>query len=212
MRRCVGGLAARAVRRRCSSLAALGLAALVWEVYKAIGPGAGRRRLRLADHPEDQRPRDAARVGDARRVRSTRRSAAATRRCGSVLLGYSWFTLRMSLAGLALGAAIGVGAGRGDGAVPHRRTRPASVRRDLADDSADRARSAGDGDPRLARPAAVDLGRGARRVPLVLPGDRVDAARPAVGAGGVTRADGQLRRRMVDHAASSCGSRPRSRT
>jgi NitT/TauT family transport system permease protein len=103
-----GGLAERAVRRTALFLAALGLAAIAWEVYKAIGPEQGgdifgwriipKTNDRVMPHVWEM----LAEFGDPA-------IGSGDQKVWSVLLGYSWYTLRMALAGLAFGTAIGVG-------------------------------------------------------------------------------------------------------
>jgi NitT/TauT family transport system permease protein len=103
-----GGLAERAVRRTALFLAALGLAAITWEVYKAIGPEQGgdifgwriipKTNDRVMPHVWEM----LAEFGDPA-------IGSGDQKVWSVLLGYSWYTLRMALAGLAFGTAIGVG-------------------------------------------------------------------------------------------------------
>ena len=103
-----GGLAERAIRRTLLLLAALGLAAVVWEVYKAIGPEQGgdifgwriipKTNDRVMPHVWEM----LAEFGDPA-------IGSGDRKVWSVLLGYSWYTLRMALAGLAFGTTVGVG-------------------------------------------------------------------------------------------------------
>ena len=103
-----GGLAERAVRRTALFVAALGLAAVAWEVYKAVGPEQGgdvfgwriipKTNDRVMPHVWEM----LAEFGDPA-------IGSGDQKVWSVLLGYSWFTLRMALAGLAFGTTIGVG-------------------------------------------------------------------------------------------------------
>ena len=89
-------------------VAALGLAAIVWEVYKAIGPEQGgdifgwriipKTNDRVMPHVWQM----FAEFGDPA-------IGSGDQRVWRVLLGYSWFTFRMALAGLVVGTAIGVG-------------------------------------------------------------------------------------------------------
>ena len=107
MRRCVAGWPHARLRRTLFLLAALGLAALVWEVYKAIGPEQGgdifgwriipKTNDRVMPHVWEM----LAEFGDPA-------IGSGDQKVWRVLLGYSWFTLRMSIAGFALGTAIGV--------------------------------------------------------------------------------------------------------
>ena len=171
-----GGLAERAARRTVLFVAALGLAAVAWEFYKAIGPEQGgdifgwriipKTNDRVMPHVWEM----LAEFGDPA-------IGSGDQKVWSVLLGYSWFTFRMALAGLVVGTTIGIGL-----AVFMARLRVverglAAVPGDLADDSAHCARSAGHGHPGHPRSSAVDIGGRARSVPLVLPDHRVDAAR-----------------------------------
>ena len=103
-----GGLAERALRRTALLLAALGLAAVAWEFYKAIGPEQGgdifgwriipKTNDRVMPHVWQM----FAEFGDPA-------IGSGDQKVWSVLLGYSWYTLRMAIAGLALGATVGVG-------------------------------------------------------------------------------------------------------
>ncbi len=88
----------RAVRRTALLLAALGLAAIAWEVYKAIGPEQGgdvfgwriipKTNDRVMPHVWEM----LAEFGDPA-------IGSGDQKVWSVLLGYSWYTLRMALAG-----------------------------------------------------------------------------------------------------------------
>jgi NitT/TauT family transport system permease protein len=103
-----GGLAARALRRTALLLAALGLAAVAWEVYKAIGPEQGGDIFGWRIIPKTN-DRVMPHVWEMFAEFGRPAIGSGDQQVWSVLLGYSWFTLRMALAGLALGAAIGVG-------------------------------------------------------------------------------------------------------
>jgi len=103
-----GGLVERAARRTVLFVAALGLAAVAWELYKAIGPEQGgdifgwriipKTNDRVMPHVWEM----LAEFGDPA-------IGSGDQKVWSVLLGYSWFTFRMALAGLVVGTAIGVG-------------------------------------------------------------------------------------------------------
>ena len=73
---------ARGLRRAGLFVVALLCVAALWELYKAVGPGGGRRDPRLAADPAHQRPGDAAHVGDVASGCSIPRCAAGTRRSG----------------------------------------------------------------------------------------------------------------------------------
>ncbi len=102
------GLAERALRRTALLLAALGLAAVAWEVYKAIGPEQGGDIFGWRIIPKTN-DRVMPHVWEMFAEFGRPAIGSGDQQVWSVLLGYSWFTLRMAFAGLALGAAIGVG-------------------------------------------------------------------------------------------------------
>ncbi|MDG1264957.1 MAG: ABC transporter permease subunit [Ilumatobacter sp.] len=101
------GLAERALRRTALLLAALGLAAVAWEVYKAIGPEQGGDIFGWRIIPKTN-DRVMPHVWEMFAEFGRPAIGSGDQQVWSVLLGYSWFTLRMAFAGLALGAAIGV--------------------------------------------------------------------------------------------------------
>jgi NitT/TauT family transport system permease protein len=103
-----GGLAERAVRRTALLLAALGLAAIAWEAYKAIGPEQGGQVFGWRIIPKTN-DRVMPHVWEMLAEFGDPAIGSGGRKVWSVLLGYSWYTLRMALAGLAFGTAIGVG-------------------------------------------------------------------------------------------------------
>lgn len=103
-----GGLAARAIRRTALLLAALGLAALTWEVYKAIGPEQGGDVFGWRIIPKTN-DRVMPHVWEMLAEFGRPAIGSGDQKVWSVLLGYSWYTLRMALAGLAIGTTIGVG-------------------------------------------------------------------------------------------------------
>ena len=93
---------------------ALLLVAVLWELYKWVGPEeAG---LRVDGPSPDQRPGDAARLGDALALRAARRRGSSEPILLVVLSG-AWFSLRLALAGFAIGTGVGL-PGRPDAAVP----------------------------------------------------------------------------------------------
>ena len=124
------------------------------------------------------------------------------------ILGYSWYTFRMALVGLLLGGIFGVALAvvmarfkvieRGllpyviaSQTVPLIALAPqvGCVRRQLG-------------------PAEVDVGVVARRLPRLLPDRRRHPQGPEFGAGRLARADGQLRRELVEHAREAASSPP----
>ena len=76
----------------------------------------------------------------SRYARPERRGATGS--IALVVLSGAWFTFRLAFTGFVIGASVGIGARRADGEVQGDRTRAAAVPRGLADDPADRARSA----------------------------------------------------------------------
>ncbi len=102
------GLVRRAVRRTALLLAALGLAAVVWELYKAIGPEQGGDVFGWRIIPKTN-DRVMPLVWEMFAEFGDPAIGSGDQKVWSVLLGYCWYTLRMALAGLALGTAIGVG-------------------------------------------------------------------------------------------------------
>jgi NitT/TauT family transport system permease protein len=103
-----GGLVERALQRTLLLLAALGLAALVWEVYKAVGPEQGGDVLGWRIIPKTN-DRVMPHVWEMLAEFGKTAIGSGDQKVWRVLLGYSWYTLRMSIAGFALGTAIGVG-------------------------------------------------------------------------------------------------------
>ncbi len=101
-------IATTAVRRTALLFASLAIAVALWESYKAVGPADGgdvfgwriipKTNDRVMPHTWTM----AAEFGDDA-------IGSGDQKVWSVLLGYSWYTLRMALAGLALGMFVGVG-------------------------------------------------------------------------------------------------------
>ena len=97
----------RGLRRTVMFVIALALVAAVWELYKAVGPGDGdevfgwriipRTNERAMPHTWEM----FAEFGDPE-VRGNDRTIL------EAIIGYSWYTFRMALTGLALGALFGV--------------------------------------------------------------------------------------------------------
>ena len=87
--------------------ASIALAAVVWELYKAVGPEQGgdvfgwriipKTNDRVMPHTWEM----VAEFGDDA-------IGSGDQKVWSVLLGYSWYTFRMAVAGLALGVSIGI--------------------------------------------------------------------------------------------------------
>jgi len=102
-----GGLAGRAVKRAALLLAALGLAAVAWEVYKAIGPEQGGDILGWRIIPKTN-DRVMPHVWEMLAEFGDPAIGSGDQLVWQVLLGYAWYTLRMALAGFAFGAAIGI--------------------------------------------------------------------------------------------------------
>lgn len=103
-----GGLAERAARRAVLFIAALGLAALCWELYKAIGPEQGGDVFGWRIIPKTN-DRVMPHVWEMLAEFTDPAIGSGEQKVWSVLLGYSWYTLRMALAGLVVGAAVGIG-------------------------------------------------------------------------------------------------------
>jgi len=95
------------VRRTATVLGAALLLVLLWELYKAVGPQDGGTVLGARVLP---RARDASmpHVLDVlRTLRDPEVAAAGSRTVGAAVLLSAWFTLKVSLLGALLGAAIG---------------------------------------------------------------------------------------------------------
>ena len=96
-----------AVRRSVSFVVALGLVAVCWELYKAVGPDAGGDIFgwRLIPKTNDRvMPHTWEMVAEMTRPAI----GQGGEQVWQVLLGYSWYTFQMSVAGLIAGTAIGV--------------------------------------------------------------------------------------------------------
>jgi NitT/TauT family transport system permease protein len=96
-----------AVRRSVLFVVALGLVAVCWEIYKAVGPEAGGDIFgwRLIPKTNDRvMPHTWEMFAELTRPAIGR----GDQQVWQVLLGYSWYTFQMSVAGLAVGTAIGV--------------------------------------------------------------------------------------------------------
>lgn len=101
-------MAARAARRVAMLFASLAIAIVLWECYKAIGPEEGgdifgwriipKTNDRVMPHTWTM----VAEFGDDA-------IGSGDQKVWSVLLGYSWYTFRMALAGLVVGVVVGIG-------------------------------------------------------------------------------------------------------
>ncbi len=96
------------LRQAALFVAALGLAAVLWEFYKAIGPPDGGAIFgwRLIPKTND---RVMPHVWDMVAELFDPAIGTDDQKVWQALAGYSWFTFRMAVAGLALGGVIGVG-------------------------------------------------------------------------------------------------------
>lgn len=99
---------AQGLRRVVLFVVALGLAAVAWEVYKAVGPEQGGDVFGWRIIPKTN---DRVMPHTWEMVAELFDPAIGSRdqKVWQVLLGYAWYTFQMSVAGLAVGAAIGVG-------------------------------------------------------------------------------------------------------
>jgi len=96
-----------AARRSALFVVALGLVAIGWEVYKALGPVAGGDIFgwKLIPKTNDRvMPHTWEMFAELTRPAIGQRGQLVWQ----VLLGYSWYTFQMSVAGLIVGTAIGV--------------------------------------------------------------------------------------------------------
>ena len=83
------------------------LLALLWEAYKAVGPDAGGKVLGMRILPKAEN-RSMPHVWDMLRRYSRPEQRGSSHTIASTVLAGSWFTLRLALAGLALGVVIGL--------------------------------------------------------------------------------------------------------
>lgn len=99
---------AHALRRALLFVVALGLAVAAWEFYKWIGPAQGGDVFGWRIIPKTN---DRVMPHTWEMVAELFDPAIGSRdqKVWQVLLGYAWYTFQMSVAGLAVGAAIGVG-------------------------------------------------------------------------------------------------------
>ena len=110
------------MKRAVLFVAALLMAAALWELYKQFGPEDGGEVLGWTILP---RANDTAmpHVWDmlSRYAEPDRRGS--DRDIWRVVLAGAWYSFRLAVFGFALGVAVGSGAGGADGAVPGRRAR-----------------------------------------------------------------------------------------
>ncbi|BAN01720.1 ABC transporter permease [Ilumatobacter coccineus] len=99
---------AQALRRALLFVVALGLAVAAWEFYKWIGPAQGGDVFGWRIIPKTN---DRVMPHTWEMVSELFDPAIGSRdqKVWQVLLGYAWYTFQMSIAGLAVGAAIGIG-------------------------------------------------------------------------------------------------------
>lgn len=102
------GRSAEVLRRGVLFVAALILAAVAWEVYKAVGPAQGGDVFGWRIIPKTN---DRVMPHTWEMVAELFDPAIGSRdqKVWQVLLGYTWYTFQMSVAGLFVGTAIGVG-------------------------------------------------------------------------------------------------------
>jgi NitT/TauT family transport system permease protein len=101
-------MARRAVRRVVLFVIALGLVALAWEAYKVVGPESGGDIFgwRIIPKSNDRvMPHTWSMLSEFTRPAIGQQD----QQVWQVLLGYTWYTFQMSVAGLIAGAGIGVG-------------------------------------------------------------------------------------------------------
>jgi NitT/TauT family transport system permease protein len=101
-------MARRAVRRVVLFVIALGLVALAWEAYKVVGPESGGDIFgwRIIPKSNDRvMPHTWSMLSEFTRPAIGQQD----QQVWQVLLGYTWYTFQMSVAGLIAGAGIGIG-------------------------------------------------------------------------------------------------------
>jgi NitT/TauT family transport system permease protein len=97
----------RAARRTALFLIALALVACAWELYKLVGPEDGGTVLGMRIIPKSSNramPHTwdiAARLGEPE-------SGATDEAIWRTIVGYSWYTFRLALLGLVMGAVVGI--------------------------------------------------------------------------------------------------------
>lgn len=102
------GRSAEVLRRGVLFVAALVLAAVAWEMYKAVGPAQGGDVFGWRIIPKTN---DRVMPHTWEMVAELFDPAIGSRdqKVWQVLLGYTWYTFQMSVAGLFVGAVIGIG-------------------------------------------------------------------------------------------------------
>lgn len=99
----------RAARRAVMFVVAILLVAVAWEVYKALGPedGGSLFGARIIPKTNDRAmPHTWDMVARLFEAEST---AADSRPLWVAVTGYAWYTLRLAIGGLVLGAVVGIG-------------------------------------------------------------------------------------------------------
>lgn len=100
---------ARAARRVAMFTVAVLLVALVWEVYKAVGPEDGGSVLGARIIPKTN-DRAMPHTWDMlSRLVENESTAADSRPLWWAVTGYAWYTFRLALGGLVLGTIVGIG-------------------------------------------------------------------------------------------------------
>lgn len=99
----------RAVRRAAMFVVAVLLVAAGWELYKALGPPDGGSLLGARVVPKTN-DRAMPHTWDmVARLFEDESTAADARPLWLAVAGYAWYTLRLAIGGLVLGAAVGIG-------------------------------------------------------------------------------------------------------
>lgn len=102
-------MTARAARRVAMFTVAVLLVAVAWEVYKALGPEDGGSVLGARIIPKTN-DRAMPHTWDmVARLFEDESTAADSRPLWWAVVGYAWYTFRLALGGLVLGAIVGVG-------------------------------------------------------------------------------------------------------
>lgn len=95
-------------RRAGLFVVALGLAAVMWETYKAVGPADGGAVFGWRIIPKTN-DRVMPHVWEMLAEFAEPEVRGRDTLVWQAMLGYGWYTLRMSIAGLAIGATLGIG-------------------------------------------------------------------------------------------------------
>lgn len=100
---------ARAARRTIMFVLALALVAASWELYKAVGPQDGGDVLGMGILPKTS-DRAMPHTWDmVARLFEAESTAAGSKPLWWAVTGYAWYTLRLAIGGLVLGAVVGIG-------------------------------------------------------------------------------------------------------